>query len=45
MVLPSLDFQMGPASWVPTVLPEASVRVASGAWKTHCVPVADCWQV
>jgi len=31
MVLPSFDFQMGPAPWVPTGLPDASIRVASGA--------------
>ena len=30
-VLPSLDFQMGPAPWVPMGLPEASMSVASGA--------------
>ena len=30
-VLPSLDFQMGPAPWVPTGLPDASMSVASGA--------------
>jgi len=29
-VLPSLDLQMGPAPWVPTGLPDASIRVASG---------------
>ena len=29
--LPSLDFQMGPAPWVPTGLPEVSISVASGA--------------
>jgi len=30
-VLPSLDFQRGPAPWVPMGLPDASMRVASGA--------------
>jgi hypothetical protein len=30
-VLPSFDFQMGPALWVPMGLPDASRSVASGA--------------
>ena len=30
-VLPSFDFQMGPAPWVPTGVPDASMRAASGA--------------
>jgi len=42
MALPSVDFQVGPAPWVPTVLPDASMRVASGACKTHCGPGAAC---
>ena len=41
-VLPSFDLQMGPAPWVPTELPDASMRVASGACKAHCGPPADC---
>ncbi len=41
-VLPSFAIQMGPAPWVPMGFPDASVRVASGAWKIHRGPVADC---
>lgn len=41
-LLPSFDFQMGPALWVPAGLPDASVRVASGARKTHCGTLAVC---
>ena len=29
--LPSFDVQIGPAPWLPTLLPEESISVASGA--------------